>query len=82
MEIENNKKKQRMDYEKKEKKLEIDGLDDEEILSRLEEVDFEDLLLDEGDKMAFRKEFQFKDKTRKEKKERFRGLAHREKAAM
>ena len=27
--IENNKKKQRLDYEKKEKKLEIDGLDDE-----------------------------------------------------
>ena len=29
MEIENKKKKQRLDYEKKEKKLEIDGLDDE-----------------------------------------------------
>lgn len=67
---------------KKRKKLEIDGLDDEQILSRFEEIDFEDILLDEGDRMAFRKEFQFKDKTRKEKKERFRGLAHREKAAM
>jgi hypothetical protein len=32
----------------------------------LEEVDFEDLMLDEGDKMSFRIEYGFKDKTRKE----------------
>ena len=55
MEIENRKKQKRLEFEKKEKKLDLAGLEDDEILSRLEEVDFEDLLLDEADRMAFRK---------------------------
>ena len=55
MDQENKKKQKRLEFEKKEKKLDIAGLEDDEILNRLEEVDFEDLLLDKGDKMAFRK---------------------------
>ena len=43
-------KKKRLGYDKKSVFLPIDGLNDDEILDKLDQINFEDLLLDEKDK--------------------------------
>ena len=75
-------KKKRLGFDKKNIFLQSQGLEDEEILDKINEVNFEDLLLDEMSLKQYRKEFDNKDKTLKEMKERQKGLAGRERAAM
>lgn len=75
-------KRKILEYEKKSQFVSIQGLDDQEILKNIDFVNFQDLLIDERDKAEYRKQFDNKNKTLKELKERQAGLAGRERAAM
>ena len=82
MEAQEDRKRKILEHETRDRKLNIEGFSQEEILNRINEIDLEDILLTEKEKSDYLKDFKPTRTNRKDLIKKYQGVADRERVAL